>query len=58
MTKSNDCDKEVLKTYEVKECQDNRLNEVSWWERKKKKTVIQEALDYFLATKKEVPCKK
>ena len=45
-------------TYIVKEDQDNRLEDISWWERKLKKQVIQEALDFFFKTKKNVPCKK
>jgi hypothetical protein len=49
---------EVLKTYEVKESQDKRIEDVAWWERKKKKEVVQELLAIGLETKKDVPCKK
>lgn len=42
-------------TYIVKETQDKRLEDVSYWERKKKKDVIQEALDLYLKTKKHLP---
>jgi hypothetical protein len=59
MTAKTECqDGETYKTYIVLKCQDKRLNEVAWWERKTKTEVIQEALDYFLETKKDVPCKK
>jgi hypothetical protein len=54
----NTKENEVLKTYEVKESQDSRLNDVAWWERRNKKEVVQEAFDQYLETKKEVPCKK
>jgi hypothetical protein len=53
----NECTDEVYKTYIVKDCQDKRLNDIAWWERKDKKQIIQEALDMYLASKKDVPVK-
>jgi hypothetical protein len=50
-------EEEVLKTYLVREGQDKRINDVAWWERRNKKEVIQEALDMYLASKKDVPVK-
>ena len=44
-------------TYIVKEDQDERIEDIAWWERKDKKTVIQEALDLFLNTKEDIPKK-
>jgi hypothetical protein len=48
---------EEYKTYIVRHEQDQRINDIAWWERKDKKVVIQEALDKYLETKKDVPCK-
>jgi hypothetical protein len=56
--KVNECENEVSKTYEVKECQDKRLGDVAWWERRNKKDVVQEAFNQYLETKTDVPCKK
>jgi hypothetical protein len=50
-------EQEYYKTYVVKGRQDARINDIAWWERKDKKDVIQEALDFYLEHKKEVPCK-
>lgn len=44
-------------TYLVKEDQDKRLEDVAYWERKKKKVVVQEALDLYLQTKQHLPSK-
>lgn len=41
----------------IKKSQDQRIEDVAYWERKKKKEVIQEALDLYLSTKKDVPTK-
>jgi hypothetical protein len=49
---------EEYKTYIVRHEQDQRINDIAWWERKDKKVVIQEALDRFIETKKDVPVKK
>jgi hypothetical protein len=54
---SNNPDQEYYKTYLVKHYQDQRVNDIAWWERKDKKDVIQEALDMYLEAKKEVPKK-
>jgi hypothetical protein len=48
---------EEYKTYIVRHEQDQRINDIAWWERKDKKVVIQEALDKFIETKKDVPVK-
>jgi hypothetical protein len=50
-------EQEYYKTYIVKGRQDSRLGDIAWWERKDKKEIVQEALDMYLATKKDVPCK-
>jgi hypothetical protein len=42
-------------TYLVKEKQDERLEEIAYWDRKKKKQVIQEALDLYISTKSHLP---
>lgn len=39
----------------VKKHQNERLNDIAYWERKLKKEVIQEAIDLYLKTKNEVP---
>ncbi len=41
----------------IKKNQNLRLNDIAWWERKNKQEVIQEAIDLYLETKKEVPVK-
>lgn len=51
-------EQEEYKTYIVKHRQDARLNDIAWYERKNKKDVVQEALDYFFASKKDVPNKE
>jgi hypothetical protein len=51
-------EQEEYKTYSVKHRQDQRINDIAWWERKDKKDVIQEALEMYIETKKDVPCKK
>lgn len=52
-----DPNQEYYKTYIVKLYQDQRINDIAYWERKSKKEVVQEALDYYLETKKEIPPK-
>jgi hypothetical protein len=50
-------DQEEYKTYIVKHYQDDRFNDIAWWERRDKKDVVQEAIDMYLSTKKDVPVK-
>lgn len=50
-------DQEEYKTYIVKHSQDQRLNDIAWWERRPKTEIIQEALDMYLESKKETPKK-
>lgn len=50
-------DQEEYKTYIVKHSQDQRINDIAWWERKDKKDIIQEALNFYLENKKDVPVK-
>jgi hypothetical protein len=56
-TEESNPNKEQHKTYIVKQYQDHRLDDIAWWERKNKKDVIQEALDMYFASKKDVPIK-
>lgn len=54
----NNCESdEIGLNLPVKKSQNERLNDVAWWERKLKKQVIQEALEFYLNTKKEIPHK-
>lgn len=44
-------------TYIVKEEQDLRVEDIAWWERKGKKEVIQEALEFYFSSKNNIPVK-
>ncbi len=46
---------EELATHVIKKWQRSRVGDIAYWERRQKKEIFQEALDYYLATKKDVP---
>ncbi len=46
---------EEAKTYVIKKSQSVRIKDIAWWERKKIKDIAQEALNFYLASKAEVP---
>lgn len=49
---------EELATHVIKKKQRSRIADIAYWERRQKKEVFQEALDFYLATKADVPERK
>ncbi len=46
---------EKIGAWVVKKSQIKRIDDIAWWERINKKDIVQEALNLYLATKKDVP---